>query len=146
MLQPYGRAIVARVIQLTGIDSANGAAIVADSGGVFGVAIDTGLHAGDRPAVLAEGMLAESIRPLASAISNMLLQAETRGRAVVDLWCMFPGNEPIHGPARQPFDRRLHASRELTVPADEAEIEALAASWHRELQREMGLARYEDSG
>jgi hypothetical protein len=38
---------------------------------------------------------------------------------------------------------QLHVTRELTVPADSAETEALALSWHRELQRAIGIVKYE---
>jgi hypothetical protein len=34
-------------------------------------------------------------------------------------------------------------SRELTVPVDNAETDALALSWHRELQRAIGIVKYE---
>jgi hypothetical protein len=88
-------------------------------------------------------MLDDAIKPLAKALADMLLEAEAWGRAMADLWCLFPEDGWVHGSPKQP-DRVLHASRELTIPAVEAEIDELAAAWHRELQRSMGVAKFEN--
>lgn len=142
-LDPYGRAITTHVTQDMG-DVSNRALLVADSGGVFGAELAQGIYADDRPSVSVEYMLEEWIKPLAKALAAILAEAEAWGRVAVDLWCLFPGDEPVHGPRRQPFDRHLHAAQELTVPATEAEVDAVAHAWHRELQRSMGVMKFED--
>jgi len=121
-LEPYGRAIVVPVAQATGSDSKDRAVLVADSGGVVGAELTTGIYSGDLPAISLERMLDDSIRPLARALAEMLLAAEAWGRAIVDLWCLFPneGSVSVYGAQRQPTTRQLHTSRELTIPAVDA--------------------------
>ena len=143
-VEPYGRAITARVGREIGGDATDRALLVADSGGVFGAELARGIERGDRPSILLESILKEEIEPLAHTLAAMLAEAEAWGRAVVDLWCLFPGDERIFGPRRQPLDGRLHAAQELTIPAADAEVEAVAKAWHREFQRSMGVMKFED--
>ncbi|HET7052506.1 MAG TPA: ATP-binding protein [Solirubrobacterales bacterium] len=143
-IDPYGRAVVAYVDQDVSIGTRDRSLLVADAGGVFGAELDKGIEIGDRPSILVEQMLGESIKPLARALAAILTEAEAWGRAVVDLWCLFPGDEPIAGPHRQPFARHLHAAGEITTPATEGDVDALASAWHRELQRSIGIVKFED--
>ena len=78
------------------------------------------------------------------AIAKLLRQAEAYGRVAVDLWMLLPSDDNVHEQQIDKVPRELYVARELTVPADEDEVDGLALSWHRELQRAMGIVKYED--
>jgi hypothetical protein len=100
--------------------------------------------AGDHPVVLLQAMLEDELKPIAFAIAGLLHQAEAYGRVAVDLWMLLPSTASMRQQEIADVPRELYVGRELTVPADEDDIEALALSWHRELQRAMGIVKYED--
>jgi Putative DNA-binding domain len=141
-LEPFGRAIAARLTQERGAGGKDGVLIVADSGGVVGVELRRGAESGDRPTILLEPILDEEIRPLVMTLAALLYEAEAYGRAIVDLWIVFPPEGFAHGQSRA-ISRHLHVSGELTIPADESEAAALAVAWHREIQREAGIVKFE---
>jgi hypothetical protein len=89
-------------------------------------------------------MLEEELKPLARAIATLLSQAEAYGRVAVDLWMLLPSKANVREQQIDSVPRELHVARELTVPAEEDEVGELALSWHRELQRAMGIVKYED--
>jgi hypothetical protein len=142
-IAPFARGTVVTAAQQTGIDRPDSVTLVADSGGVLGVAVARGVH-GDRPVVLLQGMLEEELKPLARAIATLLSQAEAYGRVAVDLWMLLPSKANVREQQIDSVPRELHVARELTVPAEEDEVGELALSWHRELQRAMGIVKYED--
>jgi hypothetical protein len=57
---------------------------------------------------------------------------------------LLPSNANVHEQQIEDVPRELYVARELTVPADEDGVDGLALSWHRELQRAMGIVKYED--
>jgi len=64
------------------------------------------------------------------------------GRAAVDLTLLLPPLGHVHEQTRQ-SPKQLHVAGELTVPADDEEAEALALQWLRELERSVGILRFE---
>jgi hypothetical protein len=94
--------------------------------------------------VLLQAVLDDELKPLADAIAQLLRQAEAYGRIAVDLWMVLPSNANVREQRIDNAPRELYVARELTVPADDDEIDGLALSWHRELQRAMGIVKYED--
>jgi len=138
----FGRGVVVRGSQETGIGRADEATLVADSGGVIGISLRRGAH-GDRPTVLLQAVLEDELLPLANALSALLVQAEAYGRVVVDLWLVMTRHAEIHRAVVGGIEREMRVSRELTVPAAEEEVRALAEAWHRELQRNVGIAKFE---
>ena len=53
------------------------------------------------------------------------------------------GTTGVHEQQIADVPREPYVGRALTVPADEGDVEALALCWHRELQRAMGIVKYE---
>jgi hypothetical protein len=141
-LEPFGRAIAARVSQHRDSQHRDAVTVVADSGGVVGVELRRGAHPGETRPILLESMLEDELRPLVATLAALLYEAEAYGRAAVDLWIVRPPKSTIRGQARETVPQ-LHVAGELTVPADEAEAAALAHAWHRELQREIGVVKFE---
>ena len=139
---PFGRGVVVRGSQETGIGRADEVTLVADSGGVIGISMRRGAH-GDHPTVLLQAVLEDELLPLTTSLSALLEQAEAYGRAVVDLWLVMARGVQVHRAVVAGMDREMHVSREVTIPADEDEVRALAESWHRELQRNVGIAKFE---
>jgi hypothetical protein len=80
--------------------------------------------------------------PLITALVSSLHRAEAFGRTLADLWIIIGADGQIGGRQRN-VSPQLHVSGELTIPASGSEIEALALTWHREIQREIGIVRYE---
>jgi Putative DNA-binding domain len=142
-IAPFARGAVVTAAQQTGIDRPDSVTLVADSGGVLGVAVARGV-AGDRPVVLLQEMLEDELKPIARAIADLLRQAEAYGRVAVDLWMVLPSSAMVREQQIENVPRELYVARELTVPANEDDVDALALSWHRELQRAMGIVKYED--
>jgi hypothetical protein len=141
-LEPFGRAIAAQVVQETGIEGRDRATVIADSGGVVAVELVRG---GRRyGSVLLQAMLDDEILPLATTLARLLKQAEAHGRVAVDLWLVLAPKTTVQEQRRDSLSRPLHAAGELSVPADDDDIEALARQWHRELQRTVGVVKYED--
>jgi hypothetical protein len=140
-IAPFARGVVVRAGQHTGIERPDTVTLVADSGGTVGIALARGVH-GEHPTVLLNAILEDELKPLARAIAGLLRQAEAYGRVAVDLWMLMPDTAHIR---EQQIDGepQLHVTRELTVPVDSAETDALALSWHRELQRAIGIVKYE---
>jgi hypothetical protein len=142
-ITPFARGAVVTAAKQTGLDRPDSVTLVADSGGVLGVAVARGVY-GERPVVLLQAMLENELKPLASAISELLRQAEAYGRVAVDLWMLLPSSTNIREQELESIPRELHVARELTVPAEAGEIDGLALSWHRELQRAIGIVKFED--
>lgn len=141
-LSPFGRAIAATVDQERGAEAHDVGKIVADSAGVFGAEIRRGAARGDRPSFLIQATLDDELTPLARTLADALAKAEAFGRAIVEVFILFPPKAEVHGAQREGV-RELHASRELTVPADDLEVDELAEAWHRELQRAVGIVKFE---
>jgi hypothetical protein len=139
--EPFGRGIAARVIQQTGSDTTNSALAAADSVGVIGARIRWGPDHGDPPSVHLD-QLRTHLEQLATTLADGLGRAEAYGRSVADVYLSLPEKGRLHG-GRISAPPRMHASRELTIPATEDDVAALAASWHREFQRTVGLESYE---
>jgi hypothetical protein len=140
--EPYGRAIAARVSQHRDLQHRDAVTVIADSGGVVGVELRRGAHSGETRPILLDAMLEEEIRPLVTTLAALLYEAEAYGRAAVDLWIVRPPKAEIRGQLRETLPH-LHVAGELTIPVDEDEGAALAHRWHRELQREIGVVKFE---
>jgi hypothetical protein len=118
--------------------------VVLDSAGVMATAIRRRPFGGDRPTVLVEAMLKEDLLPQAHALAELLEAAEAIGRAAADVWVLLSDDDiPTTIGSSQLAEGSLHVSREITIPASADEVEDLARSWHREIQRNMGIAKYE---
>jgi len=89
-------------------------------------------------------MLEDELKPLARAVAELLRQAEAYGRVAVDVWMLLPSSANVREQQIDNVPRELYVARELTVPANEDEVDGLALSWHRELQRAMGIVKYEN--
>ena len=98
----------------------------------------------DHPVVLPQAMLEDELKPLARAVAELLRQAEAYGRVAVDVWMLLPSSANVREQQIDNVPRELYVARELTVPANEDEVDGLALSWHRELQRAMGIVKYEN--
>jgi hypothetical protein len=96
----------------------------------------------DKPSIAIQRTLDDEIRPLARFVADALAEAEAFGRAIVEVFILLPEEAQVYGAQRE-VPRVLYASRELTVPADDEEVDALAQAWHRELQRGVGIAAHE---
>lgn len=146
-LLPFGRAIAARVQQRMILHGYRIATVIADSGGVFGAQFRVGPAKGDEAdgvPVLLNGILDSDLRPLARCLAELLKAAEAYGRALVDLTLMLPSTTTLYeaGFSKPPKDP-LFTSGQLTIPADDDEVDALATYWHRELQRQLGIVKFE---
>jgi hypothetical protein len=138
-IEPQGRAVVARLTQAELGGSVDSATMVADSGGVIAIELRRGY---DPPVVMVEQLLDAEIRPLVKTLASSLDEAEAVGRTIADLWIIMSPEAGIGGRQRA-VPAQLHVSGELTVPATDDEIEALALAWHREIQRTIGIVKYE---
>jgi hypothetical protein len=141
-IRPRGRAVVVTISQRTEMSEEDSASVVADSGGVFGIERRRGVASERRPAVLLNALLDEEIRPLVTEIATLLATAEAIGRVVLDMWIAMPPRTTILPVEANP-PLALHVSGELVIPAQPDEIESLAQAWHREIQREIGIVKYE---
>jgi hypothetical protein len=125
--------------------------VIADSGGVFGAQFRLGPAKKPKEGELVEhtflmnAILDGELRPLARCLAELLKSAEVYGRALFDLSVGLPPSTNIYEarvgkpPTRDP----LFTSAQLTIPADDDEIDALAEYWHRELQRQLGVVKFE---
>jgi hypothetical protein len=138
-LEAHGRAMVARTEQVQPTGARHTATIVMDSAGVFGAEYRFGNRKDDVPSLHVEGILHAAIVPLATKLTVLLQEAEAFGRAATDLWVMLPPKTRPPGPSSP----GVHVSSEITIPADEEEVIGMARAWHRELQRNFGIAKYE---
>ena len=98
---------------------------------------------GSPPTLLVNAMLEDELLPLASALVEILSTAEAIGRVVIDVWVLL-SNETITTTGQgQMLEGAIHVSREITIPASEKDVRDLAESWHREIQRELGIVKFE---
>lgn len=141
-VEPFGRGVVARGSQDTGIDRADTITAVADSGGVIGISVGRRPR-GNPAAVLLHAVLEDELIPLASGLASALRASEAYGRVAIGLWVSLPRGGHFTDQAIASVPRHTRVSRELTVPAGDDEVRALAMSWHRELQRTVGVTKYE---
>lgn len=141
-VDPFGRAVAVTVAQGVGGMRNDEAVVMADSGGVVAAAFRRAVGRNDRVVLPIDDMLDDQIRPLAQALTDLLVAAEAYGRALLDFWIIAPA-EVIYRDQRGRRFKVLHAAGELSIPSDQAEVEALASSWHRELQRTLGIAQFE---
>lgn len=140
--EPFSRGMTIRATQETGIDRNDTITFVADSGGVIAAALSRGSH-GDHPTVLLNAMLDDELIPLARAVTDLLKTGEAYGRAAIDLWLVLPPAASVADRQTTEFPRTSRVAREITIPAADDEVRALALSWHRELQRTAGVVKYE---
>lgn len=141
--EPHGRAMVTRLAQWHHSEIRDAVAIVVDSGGVMGIELRRGAAPGDQRVLLLNAMLDEEIRPLVWKLAAMLYEAEAYGRAAVDLWINWPPKTAAREQEREGIPQAVHVAGELTIPADDTEADALAEAWHREIQREFGITKFE---
>jgi hypothetical protein len=142
-LDPRGRAMVVRLAQWHHSEIRDAVVLVADSGGVVGIELRRGAAPGEHRALSFTAVLDEEIRPLAYKLAAALHEAEAFGRAAVDMWIAWPPKTAVREQERDAIPNAIHLGGELTIPADESEVDALAAAWHRELQRELGIVKFE---
>jgi hypothetical protein len=100
-------------------------------------------HGGDHPpVVLIQTLFEEELQPLARALVSLLEAAEAIGRSVADFWLILPAGGEVAGGRKHRLNG-LSATGEITVPATGDEIEALAGRWFRQIQRNMGIVKFE---
>lgn len=140
----YGRAIAGRVAQPVSSDVKDHATVVVDSGGVIGAAYVIGMHKRDKqPSLSLESIMSAQLRRMAMTIAELFDRSETHGRVVTDAQVMIPVTATI-SEQRRPAGRWLHVADELTVPADQDEVEAMVQRWYREMQRGLGIEAWEE--
>ena len=61
---------------------------------------------------------------------------------LTDIYLLFGPDDALGGQAIE-VPRELHVSRELTIPATSTEVAELARYWHREIQRNAGIVKFE---
>lgn len=132
--EPYGRGVT--VWGDGGYPNQARWILVADSGGVVGVSHAISKMGGDM--IDRASLRRDLIRPLVEAASQLLLDAEALGPAVVDLWVCFPEGLQIHR-AERSISGNVHCSSELVIPAEEQERAELAKQFEREIGREAGM-------
>jgi hypothetical protein len=96
------------------------------------------------PSLLIEAMYEDELLPLARELNVLLGQAEAVGRVLADVWVLLSSDVPTTG-GPEIIGGAVHCSREITVPAEDDDVRQLARSWHREIQRELGIHKYEPS-
>jgi hypothetical protein len=137
-IEPYGRGVVARV-RASGAGFADErTAAILDARGL--VAFELRRKA---PTMALAGSLDEDVRPLARALADALVDAEAYGRAVVGLRFALATDGRLLGQVRDDCSPVVQVQREVTIPADEDEVEQLAQAWYRELQRSFGIEAFE---
>jgi hypothetical protein len=141
-IEPYGRAVAVRLAQGQVRDQTDRVTIIADSGGAVAVELVRGSFGDEASTVLLNQMLDGEIRPMAKTLATLLQTSEAFGRALVDLWVLLAPGDEIRDRRRDPLSQ-LFASGELTIPAGDDEVHALAERWHRELQRHVGITKFE---
>jgi hypothetical protein len=141
-LRPFGQGISAWGNVQVDSQTKDYVSVVADAGGAVGIEVSRGSRAGESRAILLEALLHDEIFPALRAVAELLERAEAFGRAAVDFWIARPENASVEGQQRE-APRSLHVTGELVVPADDGEVMSLAKAWHRELQRESGIIKYE---
>jgi hypothetical protein len=147
---PFGRAVSATVRQSGLFQEARTAVVVADSGGVFAAQLRTGPESAPQQredvehSFLVDAIFESDLRPLARCFADLLASGEVYGRALLNLTIAMPPATSIYQARRMtPPTEPLFSSGELTIPADQDEVDALAEYWDRELHRQLGVARYE---
>jgi hypothetical protein len=138
-VEPHGRGVVANAELAQSMLQRETATVVASSGGVVGAAVSRAQRGGNL--VLLDALVRDEIQPILSRLSVMLGFAEAYGRALCDLWLLLPGEADVHRAPRR--ESLMHVSGEIVVPADEAEVTALAERWLRELERNVGMPSFE---
>jgi hypothetical protein len=141
-IRPHGRAVAAQVVKSTDITHGDSSIVIADSGGVFAIQLRRGTSKGKRPTVLLQAMVDENIRPLVHEMARLLSSAEAIGRVVMDMWLIMPRDGQVY-PGDRPMLGELHVAGELVIPAGHDEAEGLTLAWHREIQRSVGIIKFE---
>lgn len=141
-LLSFGRAVTAQVRQELPAEAATESFVMLDSAGVAAAALRRHPPRNSPPSLLINAMLDDELLPLARALIEILEAVEAIGRAAVDVWVLLTNDIPTTG-SGQIIDGTVHVSREITIPADPGEVRALAESWHREIQREFGIVKFE---
>ncbi len=114
---------------------------IATTDGLLGLEYLERQKDGHPAVILLESLLEQHMRPLARALGKMLDSAEAIGRVLVDYSLGLGVQGYISGGRHRP--QAVRASAEVTIPATEPEIDELAANWHRQLQRQIGIVKYE---
>lgn len=145
-LIPFGRSMTAEVLQEQGSDETQVSRTLVDSAGVVVAGIQKTPSPGDEPQLATDRVLGEQLVPLAEALVAMLGAAEVFGRVLADVWILVGTDEVLTTERSGSVLRHaaIHVSRDLTIPAGADEVLALADQWHREVQREAGIIRFED--
>jgi hypothetical protein len=140
-IETFGRAVAARLSAQH--PAPRTATVVADSGGVVGIVKTYSSQDGRPPTILVNALLDDEIKPLLATLADLLYEAEAFGRVAVDLWIQRPHKSDVREQVRESVPVGLHVAGELTIPAEDSEVNALAHAWHRELQREFGIVKFE---
>jgi hypothetical protein len=142
-VEPHGRAVVGSA-KLPWGSRARGlcdtATVVAHSAGVAGTAITRAKRGGNL--MMLDTLVTEEIRPILDRLATMLTFAEAYGRALCDVWLVFPTDVEIYRALRN-APTQTHVSGEVVIPADTDEITALTDKWRREIERIVGISAFE---
>ncbi len=141
----FGRASGARVAQKQ-VDGEDMAMALVDSAGVVAAGIKREPDEGETPLLHINDVFERELLPLSRSLAGLLVAGEAIGRAVIDVWVLLAdGGRVLGSPGGELLaERPFRVAREITIPADEDEVEAVAREWHRELQREVGIEVFED--
>jgi hypothetical protein len=142
---PAARGAIARKSgQVNSVEGPWSALAVTDSGGVVAATLRRPTKEGDWESP--ENLRRSMIRPLLDATVKMLSTAEAYGRAAFDTWICVPADLNIEGGRLRGTSttREIYISGELTIPADDDEVGALASQWEREFARHFDIKQWED--
>jgi hypothetical protein len=139
-IEPHGRGVVGSAELLYRAPDRDTATVVADSAGVVGATVARPRRGGSQ--VLLDALATEEIEPTLERLAIMLALAEAYGRALCDAWLLLPDDANVYRAPRS-APSLMHASGEIVVPADAAEIAALADRWRREMERSVGMPAFE---
>jgi Schlafen, AlbA_2 len=139
---PRGRGVISRAQPLDPSATLHpwGAIVVVDSGGVIGACLTAPYQAGG--GVPLDELRGDHLCPTINAVASMLRQGEAFGQAAIDLWVVVT-SPVLLGGEWLPEGSMFHCSGEVVIPADDAELDALACRWEREIARELGIAEWE---
>jgi hypothetical protein len=144
-IEPAPRGVVVtRVAQHPRVrDQRDEVRLVADSGGV--VAGRFGRGKSGREVLDLDRLRAGTLEPLVGALAQALQDAEAYGRSAWHVFVLLPHEIEIDGQRHGP-QRISHRGGELTVPADDQDVAALARRVAREYARAAGLEVWEGEG
>jgi len=144
-ITPFARGAIAEASRDWPFGTPDRVTVVADSGGVIGIALSRSHH-GERFDVRLAQVHDDVLLRVANALARLLTAAEACGRVAIDLWMVLPEGAQVPDAQTPQVPRNVQVTRDLTIPAANDETEQLAKSWYREIRRAFGIPDYEPGG